>query len=112
MATKECYLAMLAMDEQMQTMNIEERRAFAELIEVLEDFLLDESNSEKFTKIGTSMDEKMKQDLVQFLKKSTNVFAQSHKDMSEIDSSVITHCLNVSSSYKPVHQKRRVFALE
>ena len=56
-------------------MNIEERRAFAELIEVLEDFLLDESNSEKFTKIETSMEEKMKQDLVQFLKKSTNVFA-------------------------------------
>ena len=84
-------------------MNIEERRAFAELIEVLEDFPLDESNSEKFTKIGTSMEGKMKQDLVQFLKKSTNVFAQSHEDMFGIDSSVITHCLNVPSSYKPVH---------
>ena len=66
---------MLAMDEQMQAMNIEERRTFVELIEVLEDVPLDESNLEKFTRIGTSMEEKTKQDLVQFLKKSTNVFA-------------------------------------
>ena len=72
---KECYLAMLAMDEQMQAMNIEERRTFVKLIEVLEDVPLDESNLEKFTRIGTSMEEKTKQDLVQFLKKSTNVFA-------------------------------------
>ena len=59
----------------MQAMNIEERRTFVELIEVLEDVPLDESNLEKFTRIGTSMEEKTKQDLVQFLKKSTNVFA-------------------------------------
>ena len=59
----------------MQAMNIEERRTFVELIEVLEDVPLDESNLEKFTRIGTSMEEKTKQDLFQFLKKSTNVFA-------------------------------------
>ena len=58
----------------MQTMNIEERRTVAKPIEVLEDVPLDESNSEKFTRIGTSMEEKMKQDLVQFFKKSTYVF--------------------------------------
>ena len=44
----------------MQTMNIEERRTLGEPIEVLEDVLLDESNPRKFTKIGTSMGEKMK----------------------------------------------------
>ena len=32
--------------------------------------------------------------------------------MPGIDPSVITHRLNVSPSYKPVHQKMRVFALE
>ncbi|XP_075633469.1 uncharacterized protein LOC142605929 [Castanea sativa] len=32
--------------------------------------------------------------------------------MPEIDPSVITHRLNVSPSYKPVCQKKRVFALE
>ena len=69
---------MLAMEEQMQTMNIEERRTVAEPIEVLEDVQdvpLDKSNLERFTRIETSMKEKTKQDLVQFLKKSINVFA-------------------------------------
>ena len=37
LAARECYLAMLVMEEQMQTMNIEERRTIAEPIEVLED---------------------------------------------------------------------------
>ena len=55
----------------MQTMNIEERRTLAEPIEVLENVLSDESNPEKFTRIGMSIGEKMKQDLVGFLKKST-----------------------------------------
>jgi len=34
------------------------------------------------------------------------------KDMPKINPSVITHRLNVSSSYKPVRQKKRVFAPE
>ena len=93
---------MLAMDEQMQTMNIEEIRILAEPIEVLEDVPLDKFNPEKFIRIGTSIGEKTKQDLVGFLKKSTYVFAWSHEDMPEIDPSVITYCLNVSPSYKPV----------
>ena len=93
-------------------MNIEERRTIAEPIEVLEDVHQDKSNLEEFTRIRTSMEEKTKQDLVQFLKKSTNVFVWSHEDMPEIDPSVITYHLNVSSSYKPICQKRRVFTLE
>ena len=35
LATRECYLAMLAMDEQIQTMNIEEKRTAAEPTEAL-----------------------------------------------------------------------------
>ena len=115
LVARECYLAILVMEEQMQTMNIEERRTIAEPIEVLEDVRdvhLDKSNLKRFTRIRTSMEEKAKQDLVQFLKKCTNVFAWSHKDMPEIDPSVITYHLNVSPSYKPVCQKRRVFAPE
>ena len=68
-------MVMAAMEEQMQTMNIEERRTVAEQIEVLEDVLLDKSNPKKFTRIRTSMKEKTKQDLVQFLKKNMDVFA-------------------------------------
>ena len=55
---------MLAMDEHMQTMSIDERRVTTEPTKVLEDILLKEGNLEKFTKIGTSMKEKTKQDLV------------------------------------------------
>lgn len=74
-------------------MNIEERRMIAKLIEILEDIPLDESNPERFTRIRTSMEDKSKQDLVQFLRKSKDVFAWSYKDIPRIDLSVITHHL-------------------
>ena len=95
LAARECYLAMIAMDEQMQTMSIEERM-LAKPIEMLEDVPLDESNLKKFTRIGTSMEEKTKQELIGFLKQSTDVFAWSHEDMLGIDPHMITHRLNVS----------------
>ena len=112
MAARECYLAMMALDEQVQTMNIEERRFVAEPTEVLEDIPLEEGNPEKFTRIGISMKEKTKEDLVQFFRENIDVFAWSHEDMPGIDPSVITHRLNVYPSSKPVRQKKRVFALE
>ena len=84
-------------------MSIEERRFVAEPTEVLEDIPLEEGNPEKFTRIGTSMKEKTKQDLVQFLRENIDVFAWSYEDMSGIDPSVITHRLNVYPSSKPVH---------
>ena len=93
-------------------MSIEERRVTAEPTEVLEDIPLEEGNPEKFTRIGTSMKKKTKQDLIQFLRKSIDVFARSHEDMPGIDPSVITHRLNVHLSSKPVHQKKMVFAPE
>ena len=103
---------MLAMDENVQTISIEERRVAAKPTEVLEDIPLDKNNPEKYTRIGASMESKKKQDLVQFLKKSIDVFAWSHEDMPSIDPSVITHRLNVYPSFKHVRQKKRVFALE
>ena len=112
LAARECYLAMLAMDEHVQTMSIDERRVTVEPTEVLEDVLLYESNPEKFTRIRASMEKKTKQDLVQFLKKSNDVFTWSHKDKSGFDSSVITYRLNVYPSSKPVCQRKKVFAPE
>ena len=41
LATRECYLGMLAMDEQAQMMNIEEMRVVAEPTKALEDVFLD-----------------------------------------------------------------------
>ena len=40
LAARECYLAMMALDEQVQTLSIEERRVVAEPTEVLENVLL------------------------------------------------------------------------
>ena len=91
-------------------MNIKERRVVTEPTEVLEDVLLQENDPEKFTRIGTSMKEKVKKDLIQFLRKSVDVFVWSHDDMLGIDPNVITHRLNVYPSSKPVRQKKRVFA--
>ena len=93
-------------------MSIEERRFVAEPTEILEDVPLEEGNLEKFTRIETSMEEKTKQDLVQFLRENIDVFAWSQEDMPGIDPSVITHRLNVYPSSKPVRQKKRVFAPE
>ena len=60
MAARECYLAMLEIDERLPMMNIKERRTIVEPIKVLEEVPLDESNQEKFTGIKTSMEEKIK----------------------------------------------------
>ena len=109
LAAKECYLAMLAMDDQVQTMNIEERRVIVEPTEALENISLDKNNLKMCTRVGADLEEKTKQDLVPFLKKSIDVFAWSHEDMSSIDPSVITHRLNVYPCSKPVRQKKRIF---
>ena len=55
LAARECYLAM---DEQVQTMNIEEKRIVAEPTEALENIPLDESNPERCTRVGADLEEK------------------------------------------------------
>ena len=91
-------------------MNIEEKRIVVELIEVLEDISLNENNPKRCTRVRADLEEKIKKDFVHFLKKNIDVFARSHEDMPGIDPSVITYCMNVSPSSKPVRQKKRVFA--
>ena len=60
LATRECYLAMLAMDDQVQTMNIEERRVMAEPTEALENISLDENNLKRCNRVGADLEEKTK----------------------------------------------------
>ena len=112
LGARECYLAMLAMDEQVQTMNIEEKTIVAKPTEALENIPLDERNLERYTRIGADLEGKNKKDLIQFLKKNIDVFAWSHEDMPSIDPGVITHRLNICPSFKPVQQKKRVFTPE
>ena len=60
LTARECCLAMLVMDEHVQTISIDERRVTTEPTEALEDVPLDKSNLEKFTRIRTSMEMKTK----------------------------------------------------
>ena len=46
MATRECYIAMLEMEDHQQTMCIEKQRTMAESVEELEEVTLDESRPE------------------------------------------------------------------
>ena len=93
---------MLVTDEQAQTMNIEDRRVVAEPTEALEDISLDEDDLGKSTRIWADLEEKIKKDLICFLRENIDVFAWSHEDMPGIDPSVITHRLNVYPSSKSV----------
>ena len=52
-AARNCYIAMLEMDDHQQTLCINEQRAIAELVEELEEITLDESKLERTTKMGT-----------------------------------------------------------
>ena len=53
MVARECYVAMMEIDDHFQAMSIEEHRTMAEHVERLEDILLDDSRPERTTKIGT-----------------------------------------------------------
>ncbi|XP_075665378.1 uncharacterized protein LOC142635047 [Castanea sativa] len=90
-AAHECYVAMMEIDGHLQAMNIEERRVATRPIERLEDVLLDESQPERTTKIGTLADPTVRQELATFLKENRDVFAWSHEDMPGIDPSIMVH---------------------
>ena len=109
-AARKCYIAMLEMDDHLQTMNIEKQRIVAEPIERLKEILLDDSKPDRTTKIGTLTSSMVRQALITFLKENQDVFAWSHEDMPGINPSVMVHRLNVSSSFPPIRQKKQVFA--
>ena len=53
MAARECYIAMLEIEDHQQTMCIEEQQTTTEPIEELEEISLDESRPERMTRMGT-----------------------------------------------------------
>ena len=71
---------MLAMDEQAQAMNIEERRVVVEPTKALEDISLNEDDPRKSTRIVADLEWKIKKDLIHFLRENIDVFAWSHED--------------------------------
>ena len=103
---------MLEMEDQQQTMCIEKQRALAEPVEELEEVRLEDTRPERTTKIGILASFPVCQTITTFLRNNQDVFTWNHEDMPGIDPSVMVHKLNVSPSFPPVRQKKRVFAWE
>ena len=93
---------MLKMDDNLQTICIEEQRTVAELVEGLEEVLLDNFKPKRITRIGTLASLLVRQALMTFLRENQDVFAWSHEDIPRIDPSVIVHKLNVLSFFSPI----------
>ena len=74
-AAHECYIAMLEMDNHLQTMCIEEQRTVAESVEGLEEVPFDDSSPERTTRIGTLASQLVCQALTTFLTENQVVFA-------------------------------------
>ena len=74
-ATRECYVAMMEMDDHLQAMNIEEHRIVTEPVEKLEEVLFDDLDHERTTKIGTLASPAIRQELKALLRSNRDVFA-------------------------------------
>ena len=67
-AARECYIAMLEMEDQQQTMCIGKQRALAEPIEEIEEVRLDDARPERTTKTGTLASWPVQQTITTFLR--------------------------------------------
>ena len=68
MTARECYIAMLEMDDHQQTLCIDEQRALIEPVKELEEITLDESKLEWTIRMGTLSSWIVRQMLTTFLK--------------------------------------------
>ena len=75
MVARECYVAMMEMEDQFLALSIEEYRMVTEPVEKLEEIPLDSSDPGKTTKIGTLANPAIRQELITFLKGNQDVFA-------------------------------------
>ena len=73
-AARECYIAMLEMEDHQQTICIEEQWTMVEPVEELEVVTLDESRLERITRIRTLANQPIHQALALFLKMNQDVF--------------------------------------
>ena len=72
---RECYIAMMEIDDHLQAMHIEEHRTTTEPIEKLKEVLLDNTDHKRTTKIGTLASPTIRQEHAAFLKSNRDVFA-------------------------------------
>ncbi|KAL0439558.1 UNVERIFIED_CONTAM: hypothetical protein Slati_2438800 [Sesamum latifolium] len=64
---------------------------------------------EKVTRVGSQMDEIIRNEVIQCLRRNIDAFAWAPQDLEEIDPEVITHHLNIDPWVKPIKQKKRHF---
>ena len=82
-AARECYVAMMEMDDHLQAMSIEEHRTTTELVEKLEEVFLDDSNHKQTTKIGILASPAIHQELTAFLRSNRDVFVWTTRTCPE-----------------------------
>ena len=75
MAARECYIAMLEMEDHQQIMCIGEQQTIAEPVEELEEVILDKSRPGRTTRTGTLASPMVRQDLANFLRRNQDIFA-------------------------------------
>ncbi|KAL0391381.1 UNVERIFIED_CONTAM: Transposon Ty3-G Gag-Pol polyprotein [Sesamum latifolium] len=97
-------------EQQMRKRRIEEEKLAA--AEKLKDVQVVEGESEKTTLIGTAMGPRTEEELVQFLRVNSDVFAWTVHDLEGINPEVMTHKLNVNPTFQPIRQKKRNFGIE
>ena len=102
----ECYLASMK-QKAVDNVHVDELDMRDELdtlptpLEELEPVQLD-NQPEHLAYIISKLAEDVKDLLIRFLKQNVDVFALKQEDMGGIDPAVITHKLNVATSFKPV----------
>ena len=74
-ATRECYIAMLEMNDHLQTMSIKEQWMVVEPVEGLVEILLNNSRPKRMTRIGILASPPIRQALTTFLKENQDIFA-------------------------------------
>ena len=76
-ATRECYVAMMEMDDHLQAISIKEHQMATKPVEKLEEVLLDDFKLDQTTKIGTLANPAVRQALMTFLRNNRDVFTWS-----------------------------------
>ncbi|XP_021812768.1 uncharacterized protein LOC110755796 [Prunus avium] len=80
--------------------------------EDLETVALDESQPDRYVRIGTMLNATLRAEFIQFLRRNSEVFAWSYNDMPGISPDIISHKLSISPAFKPIRQKPRSYDAE
>ena len=97
-AARECYEAMMEMDDHLQAISIEEYQMVTEPIEKLEEVFLEDSKLDRTTKIGTLANPAVRQALTTFLRNNRDIFAWRNNGVVQLLSEPISCMLSESTS--------------